>query len=105
MAGAVPHALAGADTPMMILTLGLIVALLVVCAGALVTLVRRFAEMDYDNAKKMQAVHEAIDTLRTPLEALVALETTKQEQRRDGRDLIRERLKARAVQQAAKSAS
>jgi hypothetical protein len=90
---------------MMILTLGLIVALLVVCAGALVTLVRRFAEMDYDNAKKMQAVYQAIDSLKTPLEALVALEQGKQAQRLDGRDLIRERLKTRLAQaQAAKQA-
>jgi hypothetical protein len=84
--------------------LGLILIAAGICAGALVTLVRRFAEMDYDNAKKMQAVYAAIDSLKTPLEALVALETTKQEQRKDGRDLLRERLKARAVQQAAKGA-
>jgi hypothetical protein len=85
--------------------LGLILIAAGICAGALVTLVRRFAEMDYDNAKKMQAVYQAIDSLKTPLEALVALEQGKQAQRLDGRDLIRERLKARLAQaQAAKQA-
>jgi hypothetical protein len=83
------------------LLLGLILIAAGICAGALVTLVRRFAEMDYDNAKKMQAVYEAIDSLKTPLEALVALETTKQEQRKGGGlEMLRERLKTRAAQAA-----
>jgi hypothetical protein len=81
--------------------LGLILGVLVICAVSLTALVRRFAEMDVDNAKKMIAVYQAIDSLRVPLESLVQLEQTKQESRAGlGVEALRERLKVRAAQLA-----